>query len=189
MATNQSNPQLTEFGRLRVSGLTEQLPLNEMEKRIAAFLHQGNVCVLATSLNDVPRATPIEYYSDNLTIYVAASRGTKVPNIEGNQRVSIAIYNTPYTDWTDWHNVTGVQIMGEPELLRHDDQPDEYVAALQIYDWRKYRKALGVAADEPRKTTIIKIKPVKIEFRDLGLMREGYSVLQTWKPEQLQSGD
>ena len=189
MATHQPNPPLTEFGRLRISGLTAQLPPAEMEKRIAAFLLRGNICVLATCLNDVPRATPIEYYSDNLTIYVAASHGTKVPNIEANPRVSIAIYNTPYTDWTDWHHVTGVQINGEPELLRYDDHPDEYVAALQIYEWRKYRKALGVAEEEPRKTTIIKSKPVKIEFRDLALMREGYSVLQTWKPELLQSGD
>ena len=123
--------QLTEFGRLRTSGLTVQLPRPDMERHLAAFLHQGNVCVLATCLNDVPRATPIEYYADGLTIYVAASRATKVPNIEGNPHVSVAIYSRPYTDWTDWYDVTGIQMTGAPELLRYDERPEEYVAALQ----------------------------------------------------------
>ena len=189
MNTHSADAQLTEFGQLRRSGLTAQLARSDMERHIAAFLRRGNVCVLATCLNDVPRATPIEYYSDGLTIYVAASHATKVTNIEGNPRVSVAICNTPYTDWTDWYKVTGVQITGEPELLRYDDRPEEYVAALQVYDWRKYRRALGVAEEEPRKTTIIKIKPKRIEFRDLGLMREGYSVLQIWTPKPVQSGD
>ena len=180
--TSASDPeQLTEFGRLRVSGLTAQLSRPEMEQHIAYFLTRGNVCVLATCSADVPRATPIEYYAKDLTIYIAASRGTKVPNIENNPRVSIAIYNTPYTNWTDWDKVTGVQFTGKPELLRFDENPDDYTAALQVYDWRKYRRALGKADEEPRQTTIIKIKPVKIELRDLALMRRGLSVLQVWE--------
>ncbi len=189
MATNAREDQLTEFGQLRGSGLTAQLPRPEMERHIAAFLSQGNVCVLATCLNGVPRATPIEYYSDGLTIFLAASRATKVPNIEGNPRVSVAIYNTPYTDWMDWDNVKGLQITGEPELLRYNERPDDYVAALQVYDWRKYRRALGKTDEEPRKTTLIRIKPKKMEFRDLALMRDGYSVLQIWELESTDSGD
>jgi len=183
MAGYSSDTKLTEFGRLRGAGLTEQLPRPAMEQRIATFLRQGNVCVLATCRNDVPRATPIEYYSDGLTIYVAASRATKVPNIEANPRVSVAIYSRPYTDWTDWYDITGVQLTGAPDLLRYDDRPDEYVAALQIYDWRKYRRAMGKEEVEPRNTTIIRISPLRIEFRDLALLRDGYSVLQNWTLE------
>jgi len=174
---------MTEFGRLRSAGIKRQLPRPELEKRIAAFLREGNVCVLATCLNDRPRATPIEYYSDGLTIYIAASRGTKVPNLEGNPRASIAIYNTPYTDWTDWYRVRGVQITAIPRLLRFADEPEAYVAALKIYDWRKYRRALGKADEEPRNTTVLALTPVRIEFRDLGLLRENYAVLQTWKDD------
>jgi len=186
MSDDRSARKLTEFGRLRSAGLTAQLPRQDLERRIAAFLRQGNVCVLATCLNDVPRATPIEYYSNGLTLYVAASRGTKIPNLEGNPRISVAIYSRPYTDWTDWYEITGVQLTGEPELLRYDDRPDDYVAALQIYDWRKYRRAMGKGDAEPRKTTIIKINPLRIEFRDLALLRDEYSVLQTWVPDDRQ---
>jgi len=170
----------TEFGRLRGAGIKRQLGRLEMEDRIAAFLREGNVCVLATCLDDRPRATPIEYYSDGLIIYIAASRGTKVPNLEANPRVSVAIYSTPYTDWTDWYQVRGLQITARPELLRFNEQPEAYVAALQIYDWRKYRRALGKDDEEPRGTTMVKLIPELIEFRDLGLLREGYGVLQTW---------
>ena len=172
--------ELTEFGRLRTARITTQLPKAEMEQRIATFLKQGNVCVIATCLDDVPRATPIEYYSEGLTIYVAASRQTKIANLEGNPRVSVGIYSQPYTDWTDWYQIRGVQMTGQPELLRFAEQPDPYVAALQIYDWRKYRRALGKPLEEPRKTTIVRITPTKIEYRDLSLLREGYAVLQHW---------
>lgn len=173
----------TEFGRLRGAGTRRQLGRLEMEKRISAFLREGNVCVMATCLNDRPRATPIEYYSDGLTIYIAASRGTKLPNLEANPRVSVGIYSTPYTDWTDWYQVRGLQITARPELLRFNEQPEAYVAALQIYDWRKYRRALGKADEEPRKTTVVKLTPERIEFRDLGLLRDGCAVLQTWTDE------
>lgn len=173
----------TEFGRLRSAGIRRQLSRAGMEARIGALLRTTNVCVLATCLNDEPRATPIEYYADGLTLYIAASRGTKLPNLEANPRVSVAISSTPYTDWTDWHEVRGLQVTATPELLRFAEQPDAYLAALEIYDWRKYRRALGKADEAPRNTTIIKLTPRRIEYRDLGLLREGYAVLQTWKDD------
>ncbi|MFH0941996.1 MAG: pyridoxamine 5'-phosphate oxidase family protein [Chloroflexota bacterium] len=172
--------EMTEFGRLRTSGIKAQLPRREMERRIAAALKAGNVCVLATCLNDVPRATPIEYYSEGLTLYVAASRNTKIINLEGNPRISVGIYNTPFTDWTNWDKVIGLQITGRPELLRYAESPEAYMAALAHYDWHKYRSAMGRPDDEPRNSTIIKITPIKIEYRDLGLMREGYAASQVW---------
>lgn len=170
---------LTEFGRLRTAGIKTQLPRDEMEKRIAAALKSCNVCVLATCLGDMPRATPIEYYSDGLVLYILASRQTKIINIEGNPRISVGIYNTPYTDWTDWHRVIGLQITGRPELLRYADNPEAYTAGLKHYAWQKYRKAMGMP-DEPRNSIMLKIVPTKIEYRDLCLLRKGYSASQVW---------
>lgn len=74
---------------------------------------------------------------------------------------------------------------GEVELLRYDEKPEAYLAALNIYDWRKYRRALGKPDREPRKTTIVKIQPIKIEFRDLAALREGYAALQIWEQDQM----
>lgn len=171
---------MTEFGKLRTSGITAQLPRSELERRIAGALKSCNVCVIATCSKDVPRATPIEYYSAGLTLYIAAARTTKIINLEGNPRISVGIYNTPFTDWTDWEQVIGLQITGRPELLRHTENPEAYEAALEIYDWRKYRTAMGRPDDKPQNTTIIKVNPEKIEYRDLGLMRGGYAAKQVW---------
>lgn len=172
--------EMTEFGRLRTSGITAQLPRREMERRIADALKSCNVCVIATCLNDVPRATPIEYYAKDLIVYIAASPQTKIKNLEGNPRCSVGIYNTPYTDWTDWYRVKGLQITGRAELIHAEVQPEAYAAALEVYDWRKYREAMGIE-DAPHKTIFIKVIPEKIEFRDLGLMREGYGPIQVWE--------
>jgi nitroimidazol reductase NimA-like FMN-containing flavoprotein (pyridoxamine 5'-phosphate oxidase superfamily) len=172
--------ELTEFGRLRTSGNKKRLPRPEMEKRIQAYLDACNVCVLATSLDDVPRATPIEYYAKDLVVYIAASPQTKIRNLEGNSRCSIGIYNTPYTDWTNWYEVKGIQITGRTELIRNEEQPVAYAAALEVYDWRKYREAMGIE-DAPHKTIFIRVIPQRIEFRDLGLMREGYAPTQVWE--------
>ena len=155
-----------------------------MENRITAFLKQGNVCVIATSFGDLPQATPIEYYSDGLTVYVAASRGAKLRNLEANRRISLAIYNKPWTDWMDWDRVKGLQMNATAELLRFGEQPEAYLAALEIYDWRKYRRAMGKMDEAPRNTTIVKILPATIHYRDLGLLREGYAVVQQWKASE-----
>ena len=173
--------ELTEFGRLRTSGNRKQLPRPEMEKRIQGYLDALNVCVLATSLDDVPRATPIEYYAKDLIVYIAASPQTKVHNLEGNPRCSVGIYNTPYTDWTNWDQVIGIQITGDAELIRHEEQPAAYAAALAADNWRLYREAMGIE-DAPHKTIFIKVNPRKIQLRDLGLMREGYAPNQIWEP-------
>ena len=122
--------ELTEFGRLRTSGNKKQLPRAEMARRIQEFLDANNVCVLATSLDDVPRATPIEYYAKDLVVYVAASPQTKIRNLEGNPRASVGIYNTPNTDWQNWYQVKGLQITGEAELIRNEEQPEAYAAAI-----------------------------------------------------------
>jgi nitroimidazol reductase NimA-like FMN-containing flavoprotein (pyridoxamine 5'-phosphate oxidase superfamily) len=171
----------TEFGRLRTSGITLQLPRPEMEKRMAAFLKSCNICVLATCSENVPRATPIEYYADGLVVYCAAAVTTKIKNLEANPRISVGIYDPSFTDWTDWYRVKGMQITGKPEILRRSENPEAFEAALEIYDWRKYRSAMGMPDEKPQKTNIIKITPERIEYRDLGLMREDFAAKQVWE--------
>jgi len=152
----------------------------KVEKRISDFLASVNVCVLCTSKNDVPRATPIEYYSEGTTIYIFPDQGTKIVNIEVNPRVSIGIYNTPYTNWTDWYRVIGIQITGEANLLVAENP--EYTHALEVYQWQLYHKARGMDLSKPPKRRyILKITAIKIEYRELALMREGYCATQVWE--------
>lgn len=167
------------FAELRSLKL-KKMPKEELEERITAFLKSCNVCVLATCKDNVPRATPIEYYSKGTTIYVVADPGTKMANLKANPRISVGIYNTPYTDWTDWKNVKGVQVTGRPFLIT-DDQP-EYAEAMKVYEWKLYGKVAGRDMTQPPTgRTIIKVEADKIEYRDLGLLAEGYLRWQVWE--------
>ena len=143
--------ELTEFGRLRTSGNKKQLPRPQMEQRIQAYLDSCNVCVLATSLDDVPRATPIEYYSKDLIVYIAASPQTKIHNLEGNPRCSVGIYNTPCTDWTDWYQVKGIQITGHATLIRNEEQPEAYKDVTEVIE---ATHGAGIAAK------VARLKPI-----------------------------
>ncbi len=177
MTMNYSRMTFAELRNLKL----QKMPKEELEKRIAAFLRSCNICVLATCKDNVPRATPIEYYSDGLTVYVVADPGTKIANLKANPRISIGIYNTPYTNWIDWKIVRGVQITGKPSLVT-DDNP-EYFEAMKIYNWRLYSMVAGRDMDKPPTgRTIIKVEPLKIEYRDLGLLAEGYLRFQVWEP-------
>jgi len=166
-----------DFAKLRSQNITKQLPRERLEARISSFLKSQNVCVLATSKGDIPRATPIEYHSEGTTLYIIVGPGIKIDNIKANPRVSIGIYNTPYADWTDWDKVIGVQIMGRVILLT-DDNP-EYFEALKVYEWQPYFKARGWDTDTPPKGMIIvKVEAEKIEYLEFALMADGYSRMQ-----------
>ena len=172
------------FAELRNQNITKQLPANELKQRVTDFLKSQNVCILCTSKGDVPRATPIEYYSEGTAVYILAGQGTKMENIKANPRVSIGIYSTPYTDWTDWYKVIGVQITGSAKLL-NEGEPG-YADAFKVYEWQLYAKARGWDLNNPQKGgTIIKVDARKIEYRELALMAEGYSATQVWEnPER-----
>ena len=170
----------TSFAELRNQNITKKLPADELRQRIANFFKTQNVLVLCTSQGDVPRATPLEYYSEGTTVYILGGQGTKIDNIKANSRVSIGIYSTPYTDWTDWYKVIGVQLTGSAKLLYEGDPG--YSDAFKVYKWQMYAKARGWdLSNHPKGGIIIKVEAHKIEYRELALMAEGYSATQVWE--------
>jgi nitroimidazol reductase NimA-like FMN-containing flavoprotein (pyridoxamine 5'-phosphate oxidase superfamily) len=154
---------------------------DQLRERIAKFLQTNNICVLATCKDNVPRATPIEYYADGTTIYVVADPGNKVVNLKANPRISVGISSVSFTDWTDWPRVAGAQITGRPSFVEHESA--DYQHAMQVYKWQYYAKAAEFDPNSMPNMTrnFIKIVADKIEFRDLGLLREGYLRKQIWE--------
>jgi hypothetical protein len=145
--------------------LNKKMPEVELIKEIRTFLDKRKVLVLCTCLNNIPRATPMDFYmeknSENYDIYVGLAPGRKVINIEKNPIVSIGIY-TPL----DTGKIQGMQITAKGnnnlELLKEGD--NEYEKAQKIV--RGKRKL------------ILKIIPNKIEFLDYDLIKRGYSRFQ-----------
>jgi len=63
-------------------------------KQSCGLIHK-NALVLATSANNIPRATVLEFFSEGLTLYIFGEPGGKIANIKRNPRVSAVIYEQP----------------------------------------------------------------------------------------------
>ncbi len=89
-------------------------------KRYSCGMVHRNALVLATSYNDAPRATPLEFFNEGLTIYVFGEPGGKIANIKRNQRVSAAVYEQPLKHSKIQRSL---QIFGMAELISVRNQP------------------------------------------------------------------
>ena len=153
---------------------TRRMARGKMEHRIAAFLAAHNTCVLATCNNNLPQATPIEYYAHHLNLYMIVDPGTKLENLKVNPNVSVGI-NEPLSGWL---SIRGLQIFGQATLIQ-DNQP-EYDTAMQYYNWRFLGEALGYT-EAPRGHILARITPIRIKLTEFGLKQEGYAPTQVWQ--------
>lgn len=137
----------------------------ELKKEVRKFLKERKVLVLCTCSDNIPRATPMDFYMDkkanDFNIYVGPAPGRKVKNIEENPIISIGIY-TPM----DTGKVQGMQITasGKDHLIFLREGDDEFDKAQKVV--RGKRKLL------------LKIIPEKIELLDYEFIKKGYSRLQ-----------
>lgn len=99
-----------------------------------------NCLVLATSYNDIPRATPLEFFHEGLTIYMFGEGGGKIANIKRNPRVSAAIYQQPLR-----HNVIqkSLQILGKAEIVNMKNNPRLYKAKARKWNMYVLAENLG----------------------------------------------
>ncbi|MFX0048152.1 MAG: pyridoxamine 5'-phosphate oxidase family protein [Candidatus Hermodarchaeota archaeon] len=144
------------------------MPEEALKKEIREFLDQRKILVLCTCLDNIPRATPMDFYMDkksnDFNLYVGPAPGRKVQNIEENPNISIGIY-TPM----DTGKIQGMQITasGRDRLIFLREGDDEFDKVQKIV--RGKRKLL------------LKIIPEKIELLDYDFVKDGYSRLQILK--------
>ncbi len=152
---------------------TKQMSKDEIERRISVFIKTHSMCVLCTARDNIPRATPIQYWADGTTLYISADPGTKRDNIKSNPKVSVGIFDP----WMGALSVKGMQITGEATLLT--DNP-EYDEALIM----RRRELVGedIGDFKPRQGgAVIKIEAKKIEFIDVSLKLDGYDLRHVWE--------
>jgi len=137
----------------------------DLKIAIQNFLDSRKILVLCTCLDNIPRATPMDFYMDkkssNFNIYIGPTPGRKVKNIEENPNVSIGIY-TPM----DTGKIQGMQITasGKDRLIFLREGDKDFDEAQKIV--RGKRKLF------------LKIIPNKIELLDYDFIKDGYSRLQ-----------
>jgi len=141
----------------------QKMPEDELKAEIREYLDKRKVLVLCTCDNNVPRATPMDFYTeqDSFNIYVGPAPGRKVKNIEENPSISIGIY-TPLSEG----KIQGMQITasGWERLIFLREGDEEFGRVQKIV--RGKRKLL------------LKIIPEKIELLDYDFAKKGYSRLQ-----------
>ncbi|MHA1150694.1 MAG: pyridoxamine 5'-phosphate oxidase family protein [Promethearchaeota archaeon] len=145
----------------------KRMPEEELKKEIRAFLKVRKVLVLCTCNNNIPRATPMDFYIDrkavpeDFSIYIGPAPGRKVQNLKENPVVSIGIY-TPM----DTGKVQGMQITatGKDRLVFMKEGDDGFKEAQKIV--------------RGRRKLLLKIIPEKIELLDYDFIKKGYSRLQ-----------
>lgn len=142
-----------------------KMPEEELKKEIRDFLTKRKILVLCTCSNNIPRATPMDFYidkkSDAFNIYVGPAPGRKVKNIEENPVVSIGIY-TPM----DTGKIQGMQITatGNERLIFMKEGDEGFKEAQKIV--------------RGRRKLLLKIIPETIELLDYDFIKQGYSRLQ-----------
>lgn len=141
----------------------QEMPEEELRKEIRSFFNKRKVLVLCTCSNNLPRATPMDFYTekDNFNIYVGPAPGRKIKNMEENPNISIGIY-TPMSEG----KIQGMQITasGKERLIFLKEGDEGFEKAQKIV--RGKRKL------------ILKIMPEKIELLDYDFIKGGYSRLQ-----------
>lgn len=139
------------------------MPIEELKKEIRNYLDDRKVLVLCTCSNNIPRATPMDFYTekDSFNIYVGPAPGRKVKNMEENPNISIGIY-TPLSE----SKIQGMQITaaGKDRLIFLKEGDEEFKKAQKLV--------------RGRRKLILKIIPEKIELLDYDFIKEGYSRLQ-----------
>ena len=155
---------------------TKRMNRDEFEKHITEFVQSHRMCVLATSKDDAPRATPIEYRSKGLVFYMFGEPGVKIENIQANPRVSLAVFDQSFELTGAWLDAKGIQVSGVAQIITKEGHEREYREALEVLGISEATlEKLG------REMRIIKVIPHRIELLEMGLKKQGYAPRQIWE--------
>ena len=144
--------------------LKENLTPESVEKAIIEYISENNILHLATSRNNIPRCTPLEYKHKGLNLYVFSEGGAKIAFIRENPDVAVSIAS-PYEPRKNFFGARGLQIWGQAKIYARFKEKEMFKATVG---------ELGI--DETRFPShinfkVIVIEPEKIKYRDT---RNGY---------------
>jgi nitroimidazol reductase NimA-like FMN-containing flavoprotein (pyridoxamine 5'-phosphate oxidase superfamily) len=129
--------------------------IHALEKEIIAFLDEmsskkgtpgvgcgtkhGSALVLATCRDNIPRATPLDFFNEGLTLYIFGEPGGKIGNIRSNSNVSAAIYQQPMDHSREQKSL---QIWGKAVLISSKNDEKEFMEKAEKWGIREVAKAL-----------------------------------------------
>lgn len=174
---NSREKEIFEKNNIR---LIEEMEAAEFEEIIARFLLTHNVLHLATCKEDMPRCTPLEYWSRGLDVFVVSEGGGKIPNLKANPNVCYAI-SEPFFPQEDFFGCVGLQVWGISSLFKRNDDPKRFEEIFQHSHYFKNPEGMrsqGIdLANTPINFNVISIQPTKLRYLNL---REGFRNVM-WK--------
>lgn len=149
------------------------------EKVLLKFLKEQNVLHLSTCINNLPRATPLEYRLHGLTFYILSEGGSKFNNLKVNKNVSFSIAAL-YNSNKDFWGAKGLQAWGKAKVYSMKTNPRRFKDALKKMKALDTMKKIGMKELPPQfNYRVIEITPDRINY---GNLREGvYHVIWTKK--------
>ena len=140
---------------------------DRLRERMEEYINANNTCALATGAGDFVRCTPIEYAWHDQAFWMFTEGGQKFLALEKNKNVCLAIYDK----YSGFGTVKGMQVSGTAEII--EPFSAEYIAAAAF-------KKIPVEALKklPEPMHLLKIKPVRIDYLDSELKKQGFSSRQ-----------
>lgn len=152
--------------------MNKDMSSGELKENIVDFLKEHKEGSLATSLNNVPRSSPVQYFlGKDLDIYILSAGGEKFDAINTNPNVCLLV-NTQYINY---RKIKGVQIFGKAETSLNNQ-------AL-IDEAHKFSEETGLVDYPKEKLNVIKIVPDEIVYLDS--LKEGDRTKQILSDNQI----
>jgi len=158
-------------------------------------LKHGLACVLCTIHNNEPRATPIDFFADGMTLWCAGEPGLKIRNIRLSPKVAVGIYH-PMD-----HSVLNrsLQINATATLVPYDGNEEQFLERLKkmgVYDaaakiMGEMFEAKGMQVENfeeevikgLRRFNLIKVEPYEITY--LRIHPSEGTVKNIWKKAEV----
>ncbi len=171
--------QKSMFRHLNIE-LTESIAEEDFLKTITVFLDTHNVLSLATCIDNEPRSTSLEYFSNGLTVYIYSEGGGKFANLKTNPKVCYTIHDS-YEPGEDIFSASGIQVWGKASVFKKHDNPEkageierycrniEGIKKQGLYEgWKQFN--YNIITIEPEK---IKYLSMRKGFRNVVWSKEG----------------
>ena len=161
------------------------MPKDKLKERIVKIIggkKQKKTFILATSLNNKPLATTLDYSldPDKMVLYSFSEKGTtKLNHIKNNPYVSLGWHK----EFTDFASTLCMQFMGKAELF--EGTTKEFDEGLSIYYFEYGAEAQKIPVEQMKQMMkkgmiMSRITVDQITITDSTLKNEGFRTRQRW---------
>lgn len=146
--------------------LRNAITVEEYEKEVASFLKEHDILYLSTSRDDVPRCTPVGYFTRGMTIYVLSEGGGKFANLARNEKVAYSIASR-INGGRGLMRVRGLQVWGRAEVVSMKKNRQRFESILKLTGIMESLGARGMKGLPSFHYRFIIVDPEKIRYLDL----------------------